>query len=186
SGRITIDGVDVRQYHPAEVRANVAVAGQTADLFSGTVKENLLLGRPDATDEEILEVARATGVDAFVSRHPRGYDMPVGERGNNLSGGQKQAMTIARLLLGRPRIVYLDEPSGAMDLATERLLLNKLKTAFAPEVTVIISTHRHSMLDLVDRLIVLDNGKVIADGPKRAVIDALQRSSVQPIAGAAG
>src|SRR5690606_33978470 len=89
SGRILLDGIDVRQYHPAEVRKAVAVAGQAADLFSGTVKENLLIGRPDATDEEILEVSRLTGVDSFVSRHPRGFDMPVGERGSQLSGGQK-------------------------------------------------------------------------------------------------
>ncbi len=178
SGSILIDGVDIRQYHPAEVRAAVAVAGQSADLFSGTVKENLLLGRADASDEEILEVSKATGVEAFVSRHPRGFDMPVGERGNNLSGGQKQALTIARLLLAKPRIVYLDEPSGAMDLATERLLLTRLRTAFPPDVTVIISTHRHSMLELVDRLIVLDQGRVIADGPKAKVIEALQRGAI--------
>lgn len=177
AGSILLDGVDIRQYHPAEVRSAVAIAGQSADLFSGTVKENLLLGRGDATDDEILEVAQATGVDAFVSRHPRGFDMPVGERGNNLSGGQKQALTIARLLLGRPKIVYLDEPSGAMDLATERLLLSRLRNAFAPDVTVIISTHRHSMLELVDRLIVLDQGRVIADGPKNRVIEALQRGT---------
>lgn len=176
-GSILIDGVDIRQYHPSEVRAAVAVAGQSADLFSGTVKENLLIARPDASDEEMLEVARATGVDAFVSRHPRGFDMPVGERGNNLSGGQKQALTIARLLLSKPRIVYLDEPSGAMDLATERLLISKLRTAFSPETTVIISTHRYSMLDLIDRLIVLDQGRVVADGPKNSVIEALQRST---------
>lgn len=177
-GSILLDGVDIRQYHPAEVRSAVAVAGQSADLFSGTVKENLLIGRADASDEEILDVARATGVDAFVSRHPRGFDMPVGERGNNLSGGQKQALTIARLLLGRPKIVYLDEPSGAMDMATERLLIGRLKGAFPAETTVIISTHRHSMLELVDRLIVLDNGKVIADGPKDKVIEALKRNAV--------
>lgn len=177
-GRITLDGIDIRQYHPAEVRAAVAVAGQSADLFSGTVKENLLIGRPDASDEEIIEVARATGVDAFVSRHPRGFDMPVGERGNNLSGGQKQALTIARLLLSRPRIVYLDEPSGAMDLQSERQLIARLRQAFAPDVTVIIATHRYSMLELVDRLIVMDQGKVIADGPKKDVIDALQRNAL--------
>jgi len=177
-GRMTLDGIDIRQYHPAEVRAAVAVAGQSADLFSGTVKENLLIGRPDATDEEIIEVSRATGVDSFVSRHPRGFDMPVGERGNNLSGGQKQALTIARLLLSRPRIVYLDEPSGAMDLASERQLISRLRSAFASDVTVIIATHRYSMLELVDRLIVMDQGKVVADGPKKDVIEALQRNSL--------
>lgn len=177
-GRITLDGIDIRQYHPAEVRTAVAVAGQSADLFSGTVKENLLIGRPDASDEEIIEVSRATGVDAFVSRHPRGFDMPVGERGNNLSGGQKQALTIARLLLSRPRVVYLDEPSGAMDLASERQLITRLRGAFASDVTVIIATHRYSMLELVDRLIVMDQGKVIADGPKKEVIEALQRNTL--------
>ena len=104
--------------------------------------------------------------------------MPVGERGNNLSGGQKQALTIARLLLSRPRIVYLDEPSGAMDLASERQLITRLRSTFAPDVTVIIATHRYSMLELVDRLIVMDQGKVIADGPKKDVIEALQRNSL--------
>ena len=177
-GRALLDGIDIRQYHPAEVRKAVAVAGQAADLFSGTVKENLLVGRPDATDEELLEVCRITGVDAFVSRHPRGFDMPVGERGGQLSGGQKQALTIARLLLARPQIVYLDEPSGAMDLASERLLIENLKKSFAANVTVIISTHRYSMLELVDRLIVIDQGRVVADGPKRQVIEALQRNAI--------
>lgn len=176
-GSVYLDGVDIRQYHPSEVRSAVAVAGQTADLFSGTVKENLLIVRPDATDDELLDVCRSTGVDAFVAQHPRGFDMPVGERGNNLSGGQRQALTIARLLLMRPKIVYLDEPSGAMDLATERQLIAKLRHAFTAQTTVIISTHRYSMLDLVDRLIVLDQGRVVADGPKASVIEALQRGS---------
>lgn len=174
-GRVLIDGVDVRQYHVSEVRASVAVAGQSSDLFSGTVKENLLLGRPDATDEELLAVAHLAGVDEFVSSHPRGFDMPVGERGGNLSQGQKQALTIARLLLTRPKIVFLDEPSGAMDLASERNLIRRLSTAFDRYTTLIVATHRFSMLDLVDRLIVVDKGRVVADGPKAAVMQAMQR-----------
>ncbi|PTM91469.1 type I secretion system permease/ATPase [Mycoplana dimorpha] len=176
-GRILIDGVDLRQYHVAEVRGAVAVAGQSSDLFSGTVKENLLLGRADATDEELLEVARISGVDEFVANNPRGFDMAVGERGANLSTGQKQALTIARLLLTRPKVVFLDEPSGAMDLVSERHLISKLRSAFGPETTLLIATHRHSMLELVDRLIVIDKGRIIADGPKRAVIEAMQRRS---------
>ncbi|MCV3238892.1 type I secretion system permease/ATPase [Mesorhizobium sp. ZC-5] len=174
-GMLTIDGIDARQYHPAVIRAAVAVAGQSTDLFSGTVKENLLMGRSGASDSEIVEAARATGVDDFVSRHPRGYDMPVGERGNNLSGGQKQAVTIARLLLANPKIVFLDEPSGAMDLASEKALIGKLSQAFDRTTTVVISTHRYSMLELVDRLIVIDQGRVVADGPKRTVIEELQK-----------
>lgn len=179
-GSLMIDGIDVRQYHPAIVRSAVSVASQSADLFSGSVKENLLMGRADATDAEIIEVARKTGVDEFVSRHPRGYDMQVGERGSNLSGGQRQAMAIARLLLARPKIIFLDEPSGAMDLASERRLINQLATAISPETTLVISTHRNSMLELIDRLIVLENGRVIADGPKKAVIEQLQKNVARP------
>jgi ATP-binding cassette subfamily C protein LapB len=180
AGSLMIDGIDVRQYHPAIIRSAVSVASQSADLFSGSVKENLLMGRADATDAEIIEVARKTGVDEFVSRHPRGYDMQVGERGSNLSGGQRQAMAIARLLLARPKIIFLDEPSGAMDLASERRLINQLATAISPETTLVISTHRYSMLELIDRLIVLENGRVIADGPKKAVIEQLQKNVARP------
>ena len=104
--------------------------------------------------------------------------MPVGERGNNLSGGQKQAVTIARLLLANPKIVFLDEPSGAMDLASEKALIGKLSQAFDRTTTVVISTHRYSMLELVDRLIVIDQGRVVADGPKRTVIEELQKKAM--------
>ncbi|MEP1441915.1 MAG: type I secretion system permease/ATPase [Hyphomicrobiales bacterium] len=176
-GRVLFDGVDSRQYHPAEIRAAVAVAGQSSDLFSGTVKENLQIAKPTATDEELLMAARLSGVEAFVTSHPRGFDMQVGENGSNLSSGQKQALTIARLLLMKPKIVFLDEPSGAMDLASERQLIKNLSTAFDDDTTIIISTHRYSMLELVDRLVVLDNGKVVANGPKEDVIKALQNKA---------
>ncbi|MGE0503588.1 MAG: type I secretion system permease/ATPase [Rhizobiaceae bacterium] len=176
-GDVLVDGIDVRQYHPAEVRRAVAVVGQAGDLFSGTVKENLLMAKPGGTDEEILKAARLAGVDEFVSRHPRGYDMPVGERGGNLSGGQRQAVAIARLLMSRPKVVFLDEPSGSMDLATERRLIQQLGKAFEPGTTLIISTHRFSMLELVDRLIVIEQGKVAMDGPKAQVMAALQQAA---------
>jgi len=175
AGEILVDGIDIRQYHPAELRAAVASAGQNADLFSGTIKENLLMVRPEASDAEILAACRMSGVDEFVSRHPRGYDMNVGERGNNLSGGQKQAVAIARLLLARPKIVFLDEPSGSMDLASERMLIKQLSAAFDRDTSLVISTHRFSMLELVDRLIVIDQGRVIADGPKAQVLAAMQK-----------
>ncbi|MEW9837984.1 type I secretion system permease/ATPase [Mesorhizobium marinum] len=177
SGDLLIDGIDVKQYHPSEVRAAVGVVAQAGDLFSGTVKDNLLMARPDATDEEIIEAARAAGVDEFVSRHPRGYDMNVGERGTNLSGGQRQAVAIARLLLTRPKIVFMDEPSGSMDLASERQLIKQLKQAFDDDTTLIISTHRYSMLEIVDRLVVVDQGRIVADGKKEEVIRALQKAN---------
>ena len=173
-GRVLIDKVDVRQYHPSEVRSAVAVAGQSGDLFSGTIKENLLLANPNASDDDILHVSKLAGIDEFVSRNPKGYDMQVGENGSALSMGQKQSVTIARLLLSNPKIVFLDEPSGAMDLSSERQLIANLKRAFSDKQTLILATHRYSMLDLVDRLLVLDNGRLIADGPKREVIEALK------------
>jgi ATP-binding cassette subfamily C protein LapB len=172
-GRLLIDGIDIRQYHPAEVRKAVAYVGQDADLFSGTLKENLLVAKSDASDEEIIEVAKKTGVDVFASRHPSGYDMPVGERGNDLSGGQKQAVVMARLLLANPSIVYLDEPTANMDLASERRLLKSLADSFERNTTLLISTHRYSLLDLVDRIIVLDNGRLVLDGPKKVVMEKL-------------
>ncbi|MGI3125427.1 type I secretion system permease/ATPase [Nitratireductor sp. PBL-C9] len=178
SGNLLIDGVDIRQYHPSVVRSAVVFASQAADLFSGSVKENLLMAKPGATDDELVEAAKAAGVDAFVARHPRGYDMPVGERGSQLSGGQRQAVAIARILLSDPKIVFMDEPSGAMDLASERELIARLKSAFRDDVTLVISTHRHSMLQLVDRLVVIDQGRVIADGPKERVIAELQKNAV--------
>ena len=177
SGELLIDGIDVRQYHPSEVRAAVGIVAQAGDLFSGTVKENLLMARPDATDEEIIDAAKAAGVDEFVSRHPRGYDMNVGERGTNLSGGQRQMVAIARLLLTKPKIVFMDEPSGSMDLASERQLIKQLKQAFDETTTLIISTHRYSMLEIVERLVVVEQGRIVADGPKEQVIRALQKAN---------
>lgn len=175
SGEFLIDGIDVRQYHPSAVRGAVGIVAQAGDLFSGTLKENLLMARPEASDEEIVDAAKMAGVDEFASRHPRGYDMNVGERGTNLSGGQRQAVAIARLLLTKPKIVFMDEPSGSMDLASERLLIKQLKLAFDENTTLIISTHRYSMLEIVDRLIVVEQGKIVADGPKEQVVRALQK-----------
>ncbi|RWI08651.1 type I secretion system permease/ATPase [Mesorhizobium sp.] len=176
SGELLLDGIDIRQYHPSEVRAAVGIVAQAGDLFSGTIKENLLMACPEATDEEIIDAAKAAGVDEFVSRHPRGYDMNVGERGTNLSGGQRQTVAIARLLLTKPKIVFLDEPSGSMDLASERQLIKQLKLAFDENTTLIVSTHRYSMLELVDRLVVVEQGRIVADGPKEQVVKALQKS----------
>ncbi|TPM48521.1 type I secretion system permease/ATPase [Mesorhizobium sp. B2-2-3] len=177
SGELLLDGIDIRQYHPSEIRAAVGIVAQANDLFSGTIKENLLMACPEATDEQIVEAAKAAGVDDFVSRHPRGYDMNVGERGTNLSGGQRQTMAIARLLLTKPKVVFLDEPSGSMDLASERQLIKQLKVAFDRNTTLIVSTHRFSMLELADRLIVIEQGRIVADGPKDQVIQALQKKS---------
>ena len=176
-GELLIDGVDIRQYHPHEVRKAVAIVSQDTDLFLGSVKENVLIARPSATDAELVQACKLAGVDDFVSLHPMGYDMPAGERGRNLSTGQRQAVAIARAFLIRPKILFLDEPSSAMDLATERLFLARLQDAMPKEQTLIIATHRFSMLQLVDRLIVVENGRIAADGPKDAVLASLRQAS---------
>lgn len=173
AGEILIDDVDMRQYHPHEVRRAVSLIVQEADLFFGTVKENIAIANPLAGDAAIIEAARNAGVDEFVSRHPLGYDMPVGERGTLLSGGQRQAVALARALLADPQILFLDEPSSFMDLATERQLIARLKKLITPDQTLMVTTHRNAMLELVDRLVVLEGGRVAADGPKEKVIAAL-------------
>ncbi|MDD7909609.1 MULTISPECIES: type I secretion system permease/ATPase [Pseudovibrio] len=173
SGEVLIDGVDARQYHPYEVRKAVGLVVQETDLFRGSLKENVLIAKPGATDDEILFACRMAGVDTFAARHPMGYDMPVGERGSFLSSGQIQSIALARVFLISPPILFLDEPSSALDLAAEKILIQHLKEAIWPDQTLILATHRQAMLELVERLIVVDNGKVVADGPKQRVLAAL-------------
>ncbi len=174
-GAILVNGVDMRQYHPHEIRRVIGLLGQDSELFHGTVRSNILMANPRATDEKLLAACRLAGVDDFVRRHPKGFDMFVGEKGQSLSGGQRQAIALARLLIGEPQMIFLDEPSSAIDMASEKVLIDHLKRSLRPDQTVIVSTHRHSMLDLVDRLIVLANGKIAADGPKEQVMEALRR-----------
>ena len=174
-GAILVNGVDMRQYHPHEIRRVIGLLGQDSELFHGTVRSNILMANPRATDEKLLTACRLAGVDDFVRRHPKGFDMPVGEKGQALSGGQRQAIALARLLIGEPQMIFLDEPSSAIDMASEKVLIEHLKRSLRPDQTVIVSTHRYSMLDLVNRLIVLANGKIAADGPKEQVMEALKR-----------
>jgi ATP-binding cassette subfamily C protein LapB len=174
-GEILLDGVDIRQYHPQEVRKAVGLVVQEADLFEGSVKENILLGDPNASDEELIAAARLAGVDAFVSQHPMGFDMPTGERGAALSGGQRQAIALARVLIRKPKILILDEPTSSMDVPSERELIKHLKKAITKEQTVLVSTHRHGMLELVDRLMVLERGRIVADGPRDAILKAMSK-----------
>ena len=125
----------------------------------------------------MLRVAEATGVHDFARRHPSGYNMQVGERGMNLSGGQRQAITLARSLLLDPPVLLMDEPTSSMDNTSEDLIKKALQP-FISDKTVLLVTHRASMLSLVDRLIILDNGKIIADGPKETVMNALKKGQI--------
>lgn len=176
-GAVLINGIDMRQYHPHEIRRVVGLLGQESDLFHGSLRSNIIMANPRATDEKLIAACRLAGVDDFVRRHPLGFDMPVGERGQALSGGQRQSVALARLLIADPQVIFLDEPSSAMDLASEKLLIEQLRRSLRKDQTVIVSTHRYSMLDLVDRLIVLVNGKIAADGPKDQVMEAIRKQA---------
>jgi len=171
-GAVLVDGIDTRQLDPADLRRSIGVVPQDVYLFYGSVRENISIAAPYADDSAILRAARIAGVDEFVSRHPQGFDLQVGERGMNLSGGQRQAISVARALLLDPPILLLDEPTSSMDNTTESRFKARLGTVLGGR-TLILITHRGSLLSLVDRLIVMDGGKVVADGPKEDVLEAL-------------
>jgi len=176
-GAILIDGIDLRQIDPAELRRAAGFVSQDVSLFYGTLKENIALGAPFADDQDVIAAAEVAGVTEFANRNPRGFDMLIGERGESLSGGQRQAVGIARAVLNDAPILLLDEPSSAMDHQSEDLLKARLRR-FTTSKTVILVTHRTSLLELVDRLIVIDNGQIMADGPKAQVVEALQSGRI--------
>lgn len=165
SGAILIDGVDSRQLDPADLRRNVGTVMQDVWLMTGSVKQNIAIGGVSPSDEEILDASVLAGVHDFISKHPDGYGLRLKERGEGLSGGQKQAITIARALVGRPPIVLLDEPTSAMDLPGEKALIERLKAELINQ-TIVVITHRSSIIELIDHVLVLDQGKLVAQGPK--------------------
>lgn len=169
TGAVRVDGTDIRQIDPGDLRRNIGVCLQDNWLFSGSLRENIAIGVPRATDADILEASKIAGVDAFVARMPEGYDLAISERGEGLSGGQRQAIALARTLLARAPVLILDEPTSAMDAMTEKSVVNRLKPHVADR-TVILVTHRPALFELVDRVIVLQDGKVVADGPRDAIL----------------
>jgi ATP-binding cassette subfamily C protein LapB len=177
SGSIWIDGFDLRQLDPADLRRNVGYVPQDTSLFFGSVRDNIVLGAPYVDEAAILRAAEISGVSEFALRHPKGLDMPVGERGEGLSGGQRQAIAIARALLLDPPILMMDEPSNSLDNRSEEAFKARLAPHLANR-TLIVVTHRASLLTLVNRLVVMDNGRVIADGPKEQVLEALSGGRV--------
>src|SRR5207237_533878 len=137
-----------------------------SEVFCGTVRDNLVLGAAQADDAQLVDAVVRSGADIFLSRDAAGFDLPVGERGSRLSGGQRSLLVLARALVSPSKLLFLDEPTGAMDTQTELYFVEHLKTALAPDQTLIVATHRHNMLSIVDRLIVVDAGRIIADGPR--------------------
>ena len=172
SGAILFDGIDMRQLDPADVRRNLGCVSQDITLFYGSLRENITFGMPHARDDAIVAAADVAGLSEFVQRHPQGFDMPVGERGELLSGGQRQGVGIARAVLHNAPLLLLDEPTSAMDFSTEALVTQRMQ-AFTEGKTVVLVTHRTSMLSFVDRVIVVDQGKIVADGPRERIMQAL-------------
>ncbi|WP_444999347.1 type I secretion system permease/ATPase [Halomonas mongoliensis] len=168
-GAVFVDDTDIRQLDPADLRTSIGSVLQESWLFTGTVRQNIAIGGHNPTDEEVLAAAKLAGAHDFIARHPQGYDMVVGERGEGLSGGQRQLICLARALVGNPPILLMDEPTSAMDIQTEREVIGRLKQA-AVGKTLVVVTHRTSLLELVDRVVVLDQGKVVADGPSAEVM----------------
>lgn len=177
SGTVLVDGIDARQLDVNDIRHNIGYAPQDINLFSGTLRDNLLTGASYVDEETMIRAATIAGVHDFARRHPSGYNMQVGERGMNLSGGQRQAVALARALLLDPQILLMDEPTSSMDNTSEDLI-KKALTPVVQNKTLLLVTHRASLLTLVDRLIILDNGKIIADGPKESVMNALKKGQI--------
>ncbi len=171
-GSVWVDGVDLQQIDPADLRRSIGYVPQDVMLFFGSVKENIVLGAPYVDDSMVLKAAEIAGVTEFVNRHPQGFDMHVGERGEGLSGGQRQSVANARALLLDAPILVLDEPSNSLDNRSEENFKTRL-SKHLEERTLILVTHRASLLTMVDRLIVMDGGQIIADGPKEQVMQAL-------------
>ena len=170
--RSLIDGIDISQIDPADLRKKIGYVAQDVNLFRGTVKNNILGSYKFVDDEWMLECSRLSGTDEFVKLHPLGYEMPIGERGTGLSGGQRQSVGIARALIGNASIFLFDEPTNAMDQTTEDLILRNLKTIMQDK-TLLIVTQKMNMLELVNRVIVMHQGEKILDGAKKDVLQKL-------------
>lgn len=176
-GRVLINGLEARQVSPADWRAHVCWVGQDSVLFRGSLRDNLLLAAPQVSDERLVQVLRLCGLDRLAALHPQGLDMPLGEAGQALSGGQRQWVALARALLANAPVLLLDEPTSAMDMAGEHALLERLRPELQGRL-VVIATHRPGPLALAQRLLLLDAGQIVADGPRDAVLGALRDGQV--------
>lgn len=178
SGSVRIDDTELRQIDPADLRRAMAFAGQDAVLVRGTLRENLTLSRPEADDETVLAASKAALVHQFASRHPMGYDLPVGEGGAGLSGGQRQAVALARALIADAPVLFCDEPTNAMDNTAESAVVENLRPIIADKTFVLV-THRRALLSLVDRILLLDQGRLVADGPRDQVLAELKAGTIR-------
>ncbi|MEY4757630.1 MAG: hypothetical protein RJA34_2528 [Pseudomonadota bacterium] len=176
-GAVLVDGIDLRQLDPAELRRQIGYVQQDVMLFYGSLRDNITLGAPMATDADVIKAAEMGGILGLVNQHPQGFDMLIGERGESLSGGQRQGVAIARAVINDPSILLLDEPTSSMDHSSEEDIKRRL-AEFAKDKTVVLVSHRTSLLELADRIIVMDGGRIMADGPKEQVVTALRQGRI--------
>lgn len=184
-GLVMVDGTDMKQIDPAAYRARIGVALQESVLLSGSIRDNIVLGRGNVDDAEMLRAAQVSGAHDFIGVMANGYDLVLADRGESLSGGQRQAIAMARALAGSPPLLVFDEPTSAMDVQTEARLIKRLAVELANRTLVLI-THRPPMLRLVDRVIIMDGGRIVADGPRDEVLNkagavAGASGTVQPV-----
>lgn len=179
SGTLLIDGRGAAQYDPSELRAGVGYMPQEPELFTGTLRENLVIGRPHATEAEIAEALRLAAMDRFVKDDPEGLDRFIGEKGAQLSGGQRQGLALARLLLRRPKLLFLDEPTNAMDRDMEAEVVARLRELNAAGTGLVLCTHRPALADLAGRWLVMDRGRKILDGPRDDVVAQLRQAAAR-------
>jgi len=172
-GAMLIDGIDSRQYRPHDVRRNFRFVAQDSNLFSGTIKDNLSLAGSRVGEQALIDALRKVGADRFLSRDAGGFDRPVGEAGRQLSGGQRNFLALARAFVTPCKLLFLDEPTGAMDSQTEKLFIECLSQSMTPEQTLVVSTHRPALFSLCDRVIVINDGQIVADGQKDEVIKSV-------------
>ncbi|MEA1918126.1 MAG: type I secretion system permease/ATPase [Campylobacterota bacterium] len=176
SGSILVDGLDINQIDPADLRKNISYVSQDTMLFKGTVKENIIYRASHVNDAAMIKAAQISAADQFIKRHPKGYDMPIGERGVGLSGGQRQSIGISRAFLFPTPMIILDEPTSSMDQLTESLVMKNIADATKHQ-NLIIVTQKMVLLNVVDRVIVMHEGKVYLDGPKDEVLTKMQKGS---------
>ncbi len=175
-GLVMYDGVDIRQLHTEDLSKSIGIVLQDVQLFSGSVKENITMGRDNITQDDLVNAGKLSGLDEFISKVPGGYDLQLSDGGKGLSGGQRQAIALARSIVHKPSHFILDEPTSAMDMNAENLFINQVRSLLQNS-TMLIVTHRMPLLNLVDRIIVMNEGQIVEDGPKDQIIQKLNPSS---------
>lgn len=181
-GHVLVDGLDIRQVAEDDLRRQVIYFPQDYRLITGSLRENLTLGLPTPADEVLLKTASKTGLAELIKNHPMGLDLPISEGGNGLSGGQRVQVGLTRLLLAKPKVLLLDEPTANLDQESEARVLQAIIQAVGPQCTLILVTHKMQLVQLVQRLMVMANGQIAIDGPTQAVLEKLRPASTQGLA----